>query len=60
MDNKHHPSDVVSGAFLGTLVAVTFLVRAVSRQSRVMQAPERLSEPLLSHSVVPGVALSNA
>jgi hypothetical protein len=29
VDNRHHPSDVVAGFFLGATVAVIFLLRAI-------------------------------
>lgn len=38
-DNKHHYSDVVGGAFLGTLVAAIFSMRAIPRHYRVADTP---------------------
>ncbi|KAL4451567.1 hypothetical protein ABPG75_007229 [Micractinium tetrahymenae] len=35
-DFKHHPSDVVAGAFLGALLGLLFAARAVLRVSRVL------------------------
>jgi hypothetical protein len=39
MDDKHAPADVVGGAFLGTTVAVAFLLRAIPRHYRLMPRP---------------------
>lgn len=36
-DFKHHPSDVVAGAFLGSLIGMFYLVRAVARLDRVVE-----------------------
>lgn len=47
MDDKHHPSDVVGGAFLGTIIACAFLARAIPRHQVVMDTDD-LKEPLLN------------
>ena len=39
IDNKHHPSDVVGGGFLGTLIGVVFVLRAIPRHSIVKEDP---------------------
>ena len=31
MDHKHHESDVIAGAFLGTCVAVSFLFKSIQQ-----------------------------
>ena len=53
IDNKHHPSDVVGGAFLGTIIAAAFLIRVVPRHYSVVAAPPTPNQalaPLLSDS----------
>lgn len=36
-DFKHHPSDVIAGAFLGTLVAAFFVWRSITRLPQVVE-----------------------
>lgn len=51
IDNKHHPSDVAAGAFLGTVIGVIFILRALPRHYAVLPEPrQRSSEPLLDGS----------
>ncbi|GAB4813543.1 hypothetical protein N2152v2_000589 [Parachlorella kessleri] len=35
VDNKHHPSDIISGAVLGGAIALLYLIRAVPRHRRL-------------------------
>lgn len=35
-DNMHHPSDVIAGAFLGTVVAAFYVARSAARLSLVV------------------------
>ena len=37
VDFKHHPSDVVAGALLGTLFAAVYAVRSIARLERVAE-----------------------
>ena len=38
IDYQHDPSDVVGGALLGTMIALVYLLRAIPRWRRVLQA----------------------
>jgi membrane-associated phospholipid phosphatase len=40
IDNKHHPSDVIGGAFLGTVIGGAFVLRAVPRHFIVIPEEE--------------------
>jgi membrane-associated phospholipid phosphatase len=40
IDNKHHPSDVVGGAFLGTVIGGAFVLRAIPRHFVVIMEEE--------------------
>jgi membrane-associated phospholipid phosphatase len=51
IDHKHHPSDIIGGAFLGTMIAVIFSVRAIPRHYRVADVPVDSRQPLLDGSV---------
>ena len=37
IDYKHHPSDVAAGAFLGTMLGLLFVARAIFRLGRVSE-----------------------
>ena len=37
VDFKHHPSDVVAGALLGTLFASVYAIRSIARLERVAE-----------------------
>jgi len=40
IDNKHHPSDIVGGAFLGTIIGTAFILRAIPRHYIVIPEEE--------------------
>lgn len=53
IDDKHHPSDVVAGAFLGTLVACFFLARSIPHCERLTQTEHSQEYLLYGRSQIP-------
>lgn len=51
IDNKHHPSDVIGGSFLGTVVGTAYILRAIPRHYAVMEEPKKTQEPLLPGAI---------
>lgn len=49
IDNQHSPGDIIGGAFLGTVMALTFLARALAGHSRFVPPPRGSQEPLLNN-----------
>ncbi len=43
IDDQHHYSDILGGAFLGTLVAIVYALRAIPRYKRVL-SPEAIED----------------
>lgn len=44
MENKHHPSDIVGGAALGTVIGILFSAHALLRHARIMAVAEAAPE----------------
>ena len=44
VDNQHNFSDVLGGAFLGTMISLVYVLRALPRYRRVL-SPDSLSDP---------------
>lgn len=40
IDNKHHPSDIIGGSFLGTIIGGAFVLRAIPRHFIVIPDDE--------------------
>jgi membrane-associated phospholipid phosphatase len=40
IDNKHHPADIIGGAFLGTVIGGAFILRAIPRHFVVIPEEE--------------------
>lgn len=48
IDNKHHESDVISGAFLGTIVSIVFCAKSAAAVNTIMIENEGSEQPLLT------------
>lgn len=46
VDNKHHPSDVVAGAVLGSAVGLLYVMRAIPRHRRLDELDESDAEAI--------------
>ena len=52
IDNKHAPSDVIGGSFIGTIVGTAYILRAIPRHYAVMEEPREVQEqPLLPGAI---------
>ena len=54
IDNQHHYADILGGMFLGTMIALLYVLRAIPRYKRVLspalEGEENDSHPGLLHT----------